>query len=320
MFRSFLFFVFFLLPLSASGALIPNVGSILDVSVRPEYPRPNDVVTVRVSDPGNENSTAYVWSVNGKVVEQGVGATAITVTTSGVGEVKVVEVVATQNGQIRASGTTFIRPGLIDIVWEGNTVTPPFYGARPLPNGGSSLTLLAVPQLSVDGRVVDPSILSYSWRVDGIPVTNQSGYGKSSAILMPPRFGSAFTVSVSVTNQEGTAQAQSSVVIRPQTPKIIIYENAPLLGVRFNRIVSGLFSFKGDEVSFSAYPLFASSVQALTYEWSIDGKPFTVDQFKPLDVKFRKVGEGVSSHAVTITFNNPRNFIENGKGTFGLQF
>lgn len=320
MLRLFLFFAFVLLPFSASAALIPNAGAALDVSVRPEYPRPNDVVTVRISDPGNESSTGYVWSVDGKMVEQGIGTTAITVTTGDVGEVKVVEVIATQNGAIRASGTAFVRPGSIDIVWEGNTVTPPFYDARPLPNGGGTLTVLAVPHLSVGGSEVDPSILSYSWKIDGIPVTKQSGYGKSSAVLTPPRFGSAFTISVTATNQDGTAQAQSSVVIRPQTPKIIIYENAPLLGVRFNRIVSGLFAFKGDEVSFNAYPLFASSVHALTYEWSIDGKPFTVDELKPLDVKFRKVGEGVGSHLVTIMFSNPHNFIENGKGTFGLQF
>lgn len=318
--RALLIFSLWLLPSLTMAALLPDVGAPLEISIRPEYPREDDIVTATVSGLSNKNSVGYIWSLNGEVIEQGIGVTSITLQVGTIGSAEELEVVAVENGVAQGRVTTLIRPSSVDLVWEGNTTVPPFYISRPLSSGVGSVTVLAVPHLSLGSGELAPENLSYTWKVSGIPLTKQSGYGKSSVIITPPRFSAPFTVSVTVTNQSGSAQAESSVTIQPQTPKMLVYENAPLFGVRFDKAVFGTFSFIGDEVSFTAYPLFVSNAKALSYEWSIDGMPFAVNEEKPRDVTFRKVGEGTGTHTVVITFDNPKNFIESGKSIFGLKF
>ncbi len=99
-----------------------------------------------------------------------------------------------------------------------------------------------------------------------------------------------------------------------------MYENVPLLGIRFDRSVSGAFPFPENEVSFTAFPLFVTNPNTLSYQWSIDGEPFDVDPQKPRDVTFRKVASGSGSDAVLFSFSNPDSFIEHAENAFTLTF
>lgn len=313
--------LFFIAPVHTHASFLPSFAPQMEISVRPLHPHPGDSVVLTVSDPAEDiGTTAYVWTIDDAVVDQGIGHTSISTEAGGLGITKKIQVVAVENGSARSETTTIIRPATVDIVWEGNTYTPPLYAGRPLPNGQSSVTLLALPHILTRGAEVPASTLIYSWQIDGTPIPKQSGYGKSSIVITPPRFENAFTASVTVSTQDGSTVAENSVSIQPQKPFPIFYEDAPLLGMRFDRAVEGLFPFTGDEVSFVMYPLFISNPNDILYAWSLDGAPFAVDQEKPRVATFRKVGGGTGTHTVTMSISNLNKFLEQATNSFQLTF
>ncbi len=317
------FFTAFLFSFStpAFAELLPSLGSSLEIGISPEHPHPRDTVTLTVSDYASDpGSTAYIWSVNDKVVEQGIGKTSITLVAGVLGSFQTVSVLASENGVARGNTSIIIRPASVDLVWEGDTYTPPLYIGRPLPNGQSTIHVLAVPHLPNGSSESPPDSVVYSWSVNGLPLPKQSGYGKSSAIITPPKFDTPFTIRVTASTKNGATVAENSQVIEPRAPTILLYENAPLLGVRFDTTLKDAFPFAGDEVSFIAYPLFVSSADALSYTWRLDTKPFTIDATKPRFATFRKVGEGGGAHTITISFENVNKFLEHGTKTFQLTF
>lgn len=309
-------FLFSALPLFAAA----DTGA-LQLGMSPQYPKPGDTVTLTATDYlGNADSMTYTWSVNGAVTLQGVGEKTLSLPAGAAGSEKTVVVTAGQNGATEDTATAVIRPADIDLLWEGETSVPPFYIGRPLPNAQSQITFLAMPHIMSGGSELPASSLIYSWGENGVPVANASGYGKSSAVLTPPTFSQPFTVSVHVETPDGVGAADGSVTIAPQAPRALIYEDAPLLGVRFEKTIPANILFSGTEMSFAAFPVFVANPSALSYQWTLDGAPFSVDPAQPGDVTFRKTGSGTGTHAVTFSFTNPARFLENGSAAFTLQF
>lgn len=320
MLRGVVFLFYFFLPLIASAAFT-STAAPLDIGMSPLYPHPGDTVTVTIADyGGNTSNTAYVWSVNGKIVEQGIGKSSISLTAGAIGTAEVVSVLAVEAGTPRSAATLTIRPSSVDIIWEGQTYTPPFFIGRPLPNGKSPITLLAIPHISFGAGDVAENDLIYTWKVNGVIASAQSGFGKSSATIVPAQFGQAFTVSVMAETRSGTGAAENIATIQPQTPTILVYEHAPLLGVRFEKTVVDTFALNEAEASFVAYPLFVGSADALLYTWKLDGQAFAVDRLKPRAVTFKKVGSGGGTRNVSISFQNALNFLERGENSFSLAF
>ncbi len=308
-------------PSFAAAALLPSFGSVLEIGVSPEHPVPGNTVTLTVSDPAQETgTTAYMWLVNGATVDQGVDHTSISITAGTLGAAQTIRVVAIENGVPRGDAVAIIRPASVDIVWEGVTYTPPLYIGRPLPSGQSTVRIMAIPHLTTNGNEVSANSLVYSWKIDGVYTQKQSGYGKSSITMTPPRFATAFNVSVVAGTRDGTIVAENSVRIEPQTPSVIIYENAPLLGMRFDRALTGLFPFVDEEVSFIAYPMFASDLNDVSFTWNLDTIPFAVDPLKPRAATFRKVGGGSGTHAVSVSFESAKKFLEHADASFQLTF
>ncbi len=300
---------------------IPLQGATMEVSLSPEHPKPGERVTLTVSDfSGDRATTAYIWSADGKTIAQGIGLVSISRTAGNIGSSEDIAVRAVENGRARGTASVTIRSASVDILWEGETDVPPLYPGRPLPNGKSSVRVFAVPHLSVAGRELGAAEAVYRWSVDGSPVTRGSEYGKASAVITPPRFGAAFTVSVEASSRDGSVTGVSSVIIQPQTPTAVIYENAPLLGMRFDRALRGLVPFPNAEISFVAYPLFVMDANEPSYVWQLDGKPFDVNPDDPRAVTFRKVGTGTGRHLVSLSFQNRKNFLEEGRTEFGLTF
>jgi hypothetical protein len=310
-----------LLPLFAHAALLPDYGT-LELDLSPQYPAPGQTVTLTVVNTAPDaKSAVYTWTVDGKTVARAAGQQQITVAAGSTGASEEVTVTTEDAaGNETGAASITLNPASVDVIWEGDTAGPPLYIGRPLPNGQSPVTVLAVPHIAVDGKEVAPSALIYTWSVDTTPLANQSGYGRSSVSVTPPRFGAAFTVKVHAETADGRGAGDGSATIAPQTPRALMYENAPLLGILFNKNVSGTYPLSEPEASFTAYPLYTANPGALTYKWTLDDSAFDVDAAHPLDVTFRKVGAGSGSHAVRFSFTNPGRFMEAGSASFSLSF
>ncbi len=314
------FFLFAGAFFAVAGTALGDTG-ILQLSLSPQYPKPGDVVTVTATDYAvNADSLTYLWSVDGSVVSQGVGEKTFTLTAGPAGSAHTVTLVVALGGVTEDSASATVRPADMDLILEGDTSVPPFYIGRPLPNAQSGITVLAMPHIVSGTAEVPANSLIYSWKENDVPLANLSGYGKSSIVVTPPTFSEPFTISVHAETQDGTGAADASATITPHAPVIAIYEDAPLLGVRFEKAISAAFPFSGTEVSFAAFPIFVSNPAALSYQWALDGTPFSVDPARPGAVTFRKTSSGSGSHTVSFSFTNPSAFLENATDSFTLTF
>ncbi|MBI3573948.1 hypothetical protein HY090_02770 [Candidatus Kaiserbacteria bacterium] len=317
--RVFLIAFFLIVPLFASAELIPTYGT-LQLSIRPQYPAPHETVTLTASNAGSNGGETYIWSVDDTIVLQGIGEKTLVLPAGDSGSTQTVSLITVDEaGNPQGVASMLIRPADIDLVWEAKTAVPPFYTGRPLPNGASAITLLAIPHIILNDTELPTNALIYTWQVNGIPFAG-SGYGKSSVTITPPLFGTTFTVSVHAETPDGAGAADGITAIIPQTPEALLYENTPLLGIRFEKLISGTFALSGEEISLTAFPIFTQNPDALSYQWSLDGQPFAVSANAPRDVTLRKVGEGSGTHAVTFSFTNPQSFLENGAASFKLVF
>jgi hypothetical protein len=314
-------FLFAAAPLFAACPARAADTSALQLGMSPQYPKPGDTVTLTATNYlGSPDGMTYVWSVDGTIILQGVGEKTFSLPAGAGGDTHTVLLSVEQNGAVAGTATATVRPADVDLIWEGKTSVPPFYVGRPLPNAQSRITLLAIPHIVSGGSELPASSLIYSWQENGIPVANASGYGRSSIVATPPTFSQPFTVSVQVETTDGIGAASGSVTIAPETPRALVYEDAPLVGVRFEKTIPAAVPFSGTEMSFAAFPVFVADPSALSYQWTLDGSPFSVDPARPGDVTFRKTGSGTGTHAITFSFENPIKFLENGSASFTLAF
>lgn len=303
----------FLAPLSAHA-----YSGLLQIALSPQYPQPGETVTLTAEGYPTDTLT-YVWRVDGDTVLQGIGQKVLSLSAGSAGNARLVTLFVIRNGTTVDIATATVRPASLDLLWEGETSVPPFYAGRPLPNAQSEVTILAVPHITVGKTEVPASNLIYAWKQDGAPIKGSAGYGKSSVTLLPPTFGQPFVVSVHAETLDGVA-AEESVTITPQDPRLVVYEDAPLVGIRLEKNVPSAFQLTGDEVSFSAFPVFVGSPSTLSYRWTLDGAPFSVDPARPGDVTFRKVGTDSGSHPISVSFTNPARFLEKAVTSFTLTF
>ncbi len=307
------------LPVFANAAILPSLYTI-EIAVSPTYPKTGELVTLTVHAPSAVSDVTYAWAINGVPAGAGIGQTTLTTTAGAIGSVQTITVEAIENGEVQGQAIAVIRPAEVDIVWEGQTRTPPFYVGLPLPTGMSAVSAVAIPHMMRDGAVLASSNLIYTWKLDRKQISSQSGYGKSSVTVTPPRFAQAFQLSVTAKTPDGAVVAEQSVTIRPVSPRIMMYENAPLSGILFNKEIGGVFQFVSEEVTVAAFPLFVSLESILSYQWKLDGQPFEFDLQTPESATFLKSGTGSGTHAVTFSFDNAAKFLEHATRSFQLSF
>ena len=104
------------------------------------------------------------------------------------------------------------------------------------------------------GTALDPSTLSYKWTVDDTQIANSSGIGKNVVIVASPLQYRARTVSVAIASRDGSLVGGDSLSLSPQEPSVRIYENDPLLGIRFDRALVNTFTITGAESTLYGAP------------------------------------------------------------------
>lgn len=205
----------------------------------------------------------------------------------------------------------------IDLLWQGNTYTPPFYEGRALWSGQSNITFVAIPHIP---GVSNPSLLEYKWTKDSVVLGSISGIGKNSLSFSDSIFGKPVNIKVEVFASDGALLASQSTTLSPQDPKILIYENNPLYGFLFNREVGDQYTIKGNEVTFASFPLFFSASDrnsgVMEYLWTTNSGSSENSN----SVTYR-VPEGVSgSSRITVKASNVDKSRQNVGKNFLVQF
>ncbi len=298
------FFLFFTVNIQSSKAdYLGSEPFRFDVS--PENPGLYTSVSFKVTSFISDFDISNIsWYVNNKLIQTGKGDTAFSTKTGGVGEPIAVRVVI-----IKSDGTTLqkeadFNSALVDLVYDTNSYTPPFYKGKALAGAQSSITVSAIPQFTQNG-VSDPSNLTFTWKRDGQPLNDQSGVGKSSIIIPGLGIDGQANIGVSVSSSNGES-AVNNLVINATDPKIGLYTNDHLYGVEYNRSLKDWFTLNSDEIIISAIPFFADAISkndsSIKYSWFLDASPVQ-SQNLPNSIVLRKSGTGQSSIYVSISSN-----------------
>lgn len=257
--RSVLFvaFVLTLSPLAVSAQSLGDLttgSSSFSISASPQYPAPLGQVTLSfLSSSIDLSGATMVVVVGGKNIYRG-AVQPLSVTLGKAGSITDIAVTMSSGGA-SFSQTVSIQPQDILLVAEPISSAPVLYPGKPSVPLEGDVRVIAVANLrSASGVGQNPSSFSYGWTVDGVRIADSSGVGKSTIIVASPLQYRSRDVSVTVMSPDGSLVGGSSLSLSAMEPLVRIYENDPLLGIRFDRALPGSFSINGSEASLYAAP------------------------------------------------------------------
>ena len=300
--RSHLFVAFFILALMPQAALAQSLGSVAEgtpftVSVRPQYPTPYGQATISLLSNSLDLANAVLTvSLSGKEIYKGaVQPVAIPLGKAGsVANVKV----AVSSGGVPYSQSVFIQPQDVVLIAEPISSAPPLYLGKPLVPIAGSVRVVAMANLrDARGKTIDPATLSYAWTVDTTQLANFSGIGKQALMVASPLQYRARSVSVAVTSQNGSLGGGASLSLTSKDPSVRIYQNDPLLGIRFDRAISESYAIAGAEATLYAAPFsFPTTSGAPLLQWFLNGAPAQTGNA----VTLRSAGSGEGSASLSL--------------------
>jgi len=260
-------------PVSVFAQSINSVGpAALTLDISPQYPRPYDTISISPSSNSFDLSGAKITlSADGKQIATGSGTSPMLVQLGGAGTATTIKVTAVTAGGGSYSASQTIVPAEVDLVAEPTSTNHPFYqGGLGIPSHGQ-VRLIAVPDLrtGTTKRLADNALV-YTWKLNGQVLTDASGIGRSViSMTAPVRYRDA-TVEVIVTSPDASVVAEDHATISPTDPLVRLYENDPLLGVRYDQALGSDYTMTAAEDTFTAVPYYFASAPSLI--WTVAGK------------------------------------------------
>jgi len=206
----------------------------------------------------------------------------------------------------------------VDLLWQGDVYTPPFYEGRSLWSNQSEVIILAIPHIFSQGRELDPSTLTYKWWKDSVVLNTVSGIGKNSISITDSVTGRPQEIKVEIMTGDGAVLASASKKLSGLPVKLLVYEDSPLYGLLFNREVGSSYEIEEQETTLAVIPFFFSSFEKdpgfINYKWntssgSTEGSGSVTYRFP----------EGVSGSAkINVRASNENRFMQFSEKSFTL--
>ena len=291
-----------LLPIATSAQSLGDLGSVsgeaFTLSVSPQYPSPYSQATVSLTSGSIElANTTMTASVGGKETYKG-SVRPFSVTLGRTGSISNVKVTVT-SGSASFSQTISIQTQDVVLVAEPISSSPPLYqGKSQVPIDGN-VRIVAVANLKdAGGKTSSPAKYSYLWTVDGVRIANSSGIGKSAIIAASPLQYRSRSVSVAISSPDGSLVGGASMSLSAEQPYIRIYENDPLLGIRYERALSGNYTIDGTESTLYAAPFSISTTGGSPFiRWFLNGASAQTGNL----ITLRPTGKGRGTASLSLT-------------------
>lgn len=215
------------------------------------------------------------------------------------------------------TATQKVLPSGVDILWEADVYTPPFYKGKGLATRQSTIRFVAIPEATFGA----PQDLHYTWRLGTRVLGNESGINRQTLVLEQDIISRIHTVIVEVRDSTGDSAilAAASVNVPQFQPQLVLYENNPLLGVLFgNELESS--ALLEEEITVEAYPFFFSSPKDngdLIYTWAVnDGSS---EEQSGSRITLRR-GEESGRATVSLVVQNSQRILQSASAFFSLDF
>jgi len=305
-----------------------QVSQSVEVKVTPEYPGPNEDVTIDIVSYQTDLQRAKItWESGGKVLSSGFGVVKQSIRTKNVGEkISLAITIRTYEG-LYITKSVSVLPLDLEMQWEASTYTPPFYRGKALPSPRSEIKVVALPNFTdANKKRVSDKDLVYVWRAQNGTILNQ-GYGKNFAYtLAPDGVGFERPVDVEVSSLNNALRAKKRFFITSFSPMIQLYEDNPLLGIVYDQTLKQEVVLLNDEIAVRGEPFFFSRAQKdtgkLTYQWAQNGK--RVGNETESGIIFRQEvdqeSEADNSSRIDLSIKNLENVFEGAARSFVVRF
>jgi len=319
----FIIFVFLLLfaPVFVFAVReVESTGNFI-AEVRPENPAPGERVVITLKSFGsNLDGNSISWYLNNQLQTQYNNQKQFSFFAGKAGSNSQVKIIIRSNN-LQMSKTLVFEPAEVDLIWQAGTEVPLFYQGKALPSPGSPVKILAIPTLmNSSGQKASPESLAYRWYVNGNLVSNASGLGRHSFLTSANQDYSEKVISVLVSDSTSGLVAESSIKIKPRSPKILFYESKPLEGIDFSRVLGTNISLIAEEITIKAQPYFFSlgRIGQSSFNWLLNNQKFTPPGDRSL-VTFRRKSEteGVSRINLTVAGDDS---LQKAVGSFLINF
>lgn len=311
-------------PQETNAQLSISASTGMSLNVTPEYPGPEEnVEIIAESYTFSINSSEITWSINGKVVQKGIGIKSIKTQAPKSGESKDINVTAiTSTGQ-KFYQATKIKPVSIDMIIESDGYVPPLFNGRISPSYQNTIKITAIPHLTdANGREYDPKTLLYQWKKDsGVVLQNESGYGKQSIFVAGSLIPRPSSYTVEVYNKDGTAKGRGIVSVIPQPTDLVFYKNDQLYGTLFNIAEENIIRIGSQrELGILAVPFgFNIDNSNLEFTWMINGyKKDSLSNSRSVILRSPDSGSGTSY--VDLQIQNREMILQSAKKGFSAIF
>jgi hypothetical protein len=318
--------VYFLSASTLYAQGLPVSGNSLELSASTDNPIPGQTITITARSFGADISGAtIIWAMNGKEEQKGVGATTLDVIAPALGKKLIIKVSAVTTNNTSLSNSMTIMSGAIDMILENNGYTPPFFKGKIPLSYQNTVTVTAVPHIAnATGAEYDPKTLVYTWKKSWQVLEDQSGYGKQSIQLTGDIVPRGYTLSVTATTRDGSAQATGYALISFTSPSISFYENDPLYGPLFNRSMIGNVRIGSQqETGVLAVPFGfnkpANGPGDLLFTWMINGIEHEELAAKE-SIILRAPNDSSGSSNISLEIKNNKQFLQNSNTDFSASF
>ncbi len=312
--------VFFTLVATPSISMAAPVDLINFVTT-PKSPGALEQVLVRLSSFAVDLNTADIaWIVNKEFVKNGIAEKEITITTPDFGEKTIIDVVIITVAGDKLDKQFVIAPAEVDLLWEAQTYTPPFYKGKALPAFKSLVRVTAIPRFSA--LTSNPKDYYYKWTYNRVQGLGEA-QGKNSVVIPMGYAGTPVPITAEVrllgTDWVGVKNASISA----GEAKIVLYERDPLLGVELRKPVTKMLASKETEATIYAVPYFFSSDDLLNgnliYTWEVDRK-YTSPGLSPQYLTLVKPEGSSPTYGVSLRIQNPKRILQESRASTEISF
>jgi hypothetical protein len=256
------------------GGDLEGLTEKAEVSMSVSNPQPGQDFVIRVDSYSTDlNNATISWYSNNILLTSKKGAVEQKYTGPNTGSSLIIDIIIKTAEGNTIEKTYEISPSLVNLVYESNTYTPPFYEGKAIYTNQSSVKIIALPNIVEDGIVKKDSELIYTWEVNGSAQQSSSGYGKNSFIYNAGILSKPVTVSVLVESDTSNQVATNELFLSPGSTELIFAYEHPLYGLQYNG--NRDIETTNSDLTIHAIPLFFSigtrNSSDIDYIWSING-------------------------------------------------
>ena len=257
------------------GGDLEDIDEKISVTMSIPTPKPNQPFSISITSfSSNLNKSTIYWYVNNELESSGIGVIKHNFIAPGAGKVMRIGLrVETDGGNIIKKEYE-VAPALVDLVYETNNYTPPFYKGKSIYTYQSTAIIHALPIIIEEGVRKNAKDLVYTWEVNGSAQQDSSGYGRNIFLYNGGVLSQPALITVTVESGTSGQVALGEILMEPADPEVLLIQEHPLYGLLNNS--GGYIESNSRNIIVHAIPLFSSvptrEYSSLEYVWSLNGK------------------------------------------------